>query len=173
MIRLATKEDLNEVECIFHEILDKEAATVSYSNWIKGKYPTKAHAELALNQGTLYVGEEENGRLFGCANLNRIQLDEYVKIPWIYEAEGDEVFVIHMLCIRPDCAGQGRGKEFVAFAEELAREKGCRVVRIDTYEGNTPAANLYQSLGYRLAGKTLFHFQNVIWENLICLEKKL
>ncbi|MBQ7759380.1 GNAT family N-acetyltransferase [Anaerotignum sp.] len=173
MIRLATKNDLDEVEKIFHEILDKEAETVSYSNWIKGKYPTKAHAKKALDEGTLYVGEDENGRLFGCANLNHIQLDEYVKIPWEYEAEGEEVFVIHMLCIRPDCAGQGRGKEFIAYSEELARGKGCKVVRIDTYEGNIPAANLYQSLGYRLAGKTLLFFQQVIWENLICLEKKL
>lgn len=173
MIRLAEEKDLNEVECIFHEILDKEAATVSYSNWIKGKYPTRAHAELALQQGTLYVGEDETGRLYGCANLNHLQLEEYAKIPWQYEAEGDEVFVIHMLCIRPDQAGKGRGKGFVTFAEELARSRGCKAVRIDTYEGNTPAATLYQSLGYRLAGKTLFHFMNVIWENLICLEKKL
>ena len=173
MIRLATEQDLQEVECIFNEILDKEAATVSYSNWMKGKYPTRAHAELALEQGTLYVGENETGRLYGCANLNQLQLEEYAKIPWSYEANEDEVFVIHMLCIRPDCAGQGRGKEFVAFSEDLAREKGCKAVRIDTYEGNIPAATLYQSLGYRLAGKTLFHFMNVIWENLICLEKKL
>ena len=173
MFRLATEHDLNEVEQIFHEILDHEAETVSYSNWIKGKYPTKAHAKKALDEGTLYVGEDENGRLFGCVNLNHIQLDEYVKIPWEYEAEGDDVFVIHMLCIRPDQARMGRGKAFIAYAEELARKKGCKVVRIDTYEGNKPAENLYTSLGYRLAGKTLFFFQQVIWENLICLEKKL
>ena len=173
MIRPARESDLQEVEKIFHEILDHEAETVSYSNWIKGKYPTRAHAEKAWKEGTLYVGEDENGRLFGCANLNHIQLDEYGKIPWEYEGVGDEVFVIHMLCIRPDCARQGRGKEFIAFSEELARERGCKTVRIDTYEGNKPAESLYTSLGYRLAGKTLFFFQQVIWENLICLEKKL
>ena len=172
MFRLATENDLNEIEKIFDAILEKEAATVSYSNWIKGKYPTRAHAEKALQEGTLYVGEED-GRLFGCANLNHVQLEEYVKIPWEYQADGDEVFVIHMLCIHPDVAGQGKGRKFIAYAEELAREKGCRVVRIDTYEGNTPAANLYQSLGYRIAGKTLFFFQQVIWENLLCLEKRL
>ncbi len=172
MIRLATEKDLQEVECIFHEILDKEAATVSYTNWVKGKYPTKAHAKAAMEQGHLYVGEE-NGRLFGSVVLNHIQLEEYAKIPWEYKAEGNEVFVIHMLCIRPDCARQGRGKEFVAFAEEMAKEKGCKVVRIDTYEGNAPAESLYTSLGYRLAGKTLFFFQQVIWENLICLEKEV
>ena len=47
MIRLAKESDLQEVEKIFHEILDHEAETVSYSNWIKGKYPTRAHAEKA------------------------------------------------------------------------------------------------------------------------------
>lgn len=173
MIRLANIQDITEVERIFHEILDKEAATISYTNWVKGKYPTKADAQKALDAGTLYVGEDEAGRLYGSVILNHIQPAEYAKIPWSIDGEGEEVLVIHTLCIRPDCARKGYGKEFVAFSEELAREKGCKAIRIDTYEGNTPAAKLYQSLGYRLAGSTLFHFQNVIWETLICLEKKI
>ena len=172
MIRLAREQDLPDVARIFEEILDKEEREGSYTNWVRGKYPTEAHARAALEKGELYVGEE-NGTLYGSVVLNHVQLAEYAEIPWQYAAKGEEVWVIHMLCIRPNCAGQGRGKEFVAFAEQLAREKGCKVVRIDTYEGNTPAAGLYTSLGYRLAGRTLFFFQQVIWENLICLEKEL
>ncbi len=173
MIRLAVQKDIDAVEQIFHRILDHEAETISYTNWVKGKYPTKADAQKALDAGTLYVGEDAQGRLYGSVNLNHIQPEEYGKIPWLYEAENNAVLVIHTLCIPPECAGRGYGREFVAFAENLAREKGCKAIRIDTYEGNIPAANLYQSLGYRLAGSTLFHFQNVIWETLICLEKKL
>ena len=172
MIRLAREADLAEVARIFEEILDKEEREGSYTNWVRGKYPTEAHARAALEKGELYVGEED-GMLYGSVVLNHDQLAEYAKIPWRYEAKDEEVWVIHMLCIRPSCAGQGHGREFVAFAEELAREKCCKVVRIDTYEGNIPAAKLYTSLGYRLAGNTLFFFQQVIWENLICLEKEL
>lgn len=174
MIRLAKQADIDEVEKIFDEILDTPEM-VRTTSWLKGKYPTRADAQKALDEGTLYVGEDEAGRLYGSANLNHIQPPEYAKIPWEIapESSGAEVLVVHTLCIRPSCAGKGHGKEFVAFAEELAREKGCKVVRLDTYEGNLPAATLYQSIGYRLAGSTLFHFQNVIWETLICLEKKV
>ena len=61
---------------------------------------------------------------------------------------------------------------FVAYAEELGRSQGCKVMRLDTYEGNTPAAALYRKLGYRDAGKTKFNFYGII-EYLILLEKLL
>ncbi len=174
MIRLAKQTDIDDVEKIFNEILDTPEM-VHTTNWLKDGYPTRADAQKALDAGTLYVGEDETGGLYGAVNLNHIQPPEYAKIPWKIEPEcsRDEVLVIHTLCIRPNCAGKGYGREFVAFSEQLAREKGCRVVRLDTYEGNRPAESLYSSLGYTLAGKTLFHFHNVIWETLICMEKKL
>lgn len=174
MIRLAKQTDIDEVEKIFDEILDTPEM-VRTTNWLKGGYPTRADAQKALDAGTLYVGEDGTGRLYGSVNLNHIQPPEYAKIPWkiLPECGGTEVLVIHTLCIRPDCAGKGCGKEFVAFSEQLAREKGCRAIRLDTYEGNRPAKSLYSSMGYTLAGSTLFHFQNVIWETLICMEKKV
>lgn len=174
MIRLAKQTDIDEVERIFDEILD-DGQSAAFTNWLKGGYPTRADAQKALDAGTLYIGEDETGRIYGSVNLNHIQPPEYAKIPWKIapESSGAEVLVIHTLCIRPGCAGKGCGKEFVAFSEGLAREKGCKVIRLDTYEGNKPAESLYSAMGYTLAGSTLFHFQNVIWETLICMEKKV
>lgn len=174
MIRLAKQADIDEVEKIFNEVLDTPEM-VRTTNWLKGGYPTRADAQKALDVGTLYVGEDETGRLYGAVNLNHIQPPEYANIPWKIEPEcdGAEVLVIHTLCIRPSCAGRGYGKEFVIFSGKIAQEKGCKTIRLDTYEGNKPAESLYSSLGYTLAGKSLFHFQNVIWETLICMEKKV
>ncbi len=173
MIRKALVRDLDEVEAIYHEVLDFEAANGSYTNWQKGLYPTKGDAEKALREGTLFVGEDEAGRLYGSIILNHIQPKEYGNIPWKISAENDDVLVIHTLCIRPNSSGKGYGREFVAFAEEYARKRWCKVIRLDTYEGNEPAIGLYSNLGYALAGKCLFHFQNVIWENLVCMEKSI
>ena len=55
----------------------------------------------------------------------------------------------------------------------LAKEKGCKVIRLDTWEGNEPAKKMYPSLGYRLAGDTLFFFEQVIWETLVTYEKEI
>lgn len=65
----------------------------------------------------------------------------------------------------------GAARRFVAFAEELAKSQGCKVIRLDTYEGNEPAKAFYPKLGYRYAGLTEFFFEQVIWENLVCYEK--
>lgn len=172
MIRKATAADLDRAEAIYHEILDYQAATVNYTNWIKGAYPTRDTARAALEADTLYVMEED-GQVVGVVNLNHIQPAEYAKIPWSIPAQGEEVLVIHTLCIPPSCSGRGYAKVFVAFAEELGRKLGCKVIRLDTYEGNLPACALYTKLGYREAGTTLFHFEQVIWENLRCFEKAL
>ena len=172
MIRQAVAGDLDQVARIYDEILDHEAATVSYTNWQKGKYPCRATAEAALDRGWLYVLEEE-GQVAATAILNQEQLPEYRALPWSIPAGDEQVFVIHTLCVPPSRSGRGLARTFVAFAEALGREKGCAVMRLDTYEGNQPALAMYPRLGYRTVGKTLFHFQNLIWENLVCFEKQL
>lgn len=45
VIRKAKEEDLDFAEEIYNEILDNEAKNVSYTNWIKGKYPTRETAK--------------------------------------------------------------------------------------------------------------------------------
>ncbi len=170
MIRKGTAADLDGCAQVYDAHLNHEAATVSYTNWIKGAYPTRATAEKALAAGTLYV-DEEDGVIVGCANLNHIQPAEYAKIPWTIPAREEEVLVIHTLVFRPTHTGGGRGRRFVAFAEELAKSQGCKVIRLDTYEGNEPAKAFYPKLGYRYAGLTEFFFEQVIWENLVCYEK--
>ncbi|KXL51742.1 TDP-fucosamine acetyltransferase [Anaerotignum neopropionicum] len=173
MIRKALDKDLNEVEEIYHQVLDYEAGSVGYTNWQKDLYPTKADAKKALMEGTLFVGEDETGRLYGSIILNHLQPKEYGNIPWKIVVEDDEVLVIHTLCIRPNCSGKGYGREFVAFAQAYAQKLKCKTIRLDTYEGNLPAIRLYSHLGYQLAGKCLFHFQHLIWETLVCMEKKV
>jgi len=172
MIRKATVDDLDAAERIYHEILDKEAATVSYTNWIKDKYPTRNDAMNALEADTLYVMEVD-GQVVAVANLNHIQPPEYRNLTWEIAGEGNEVLVIHTLCVSPTYSGRGYAQQFVAFAEELGRQQNCKTIRFDTYEGNSPATALYTKLGYRIVGVTLFHFQDVIWENLRCFEKAL
>lgn len=173
MFRPATVHDLPAIEAIYNEILEQEdLRPCSFTNWQRDAYPTLRTAQQALEEGTLWVGEEA-GELFGAANLNAVQLPEYDQIPWHFSAAPDEVRVIHTLVISPRWSGRGKAREFVAFCEEEARRQGGRVLRLDTYEGNHPANAMYPKLGYRYAGVTLFFFQEFIRENLNCYEKLL
>lgn len=172
MIRVATADDILEIENIYNEILDYEEQTVSYTNWKKGLYPTADYAKSAIDNGTMFVGEDEKG-MYGCVVLNSVKPKEYNNIPWGIQAKPSEIMVIHTLCIRPFASGKGKARIMMEFIEKYAKEKGYKVIRLDTYEGNIPAATLYPKIGYRYVGTTKFHFQNVIWENLKCFEKAL
>jgi len=172
MIRLATAADLDGVEAIYDAVLTRDEAGPVYTNWQRGKYPTRDTARQALEAGTLYVGEED-GFLWGVMNLNDIQLPEYDEIPWSIPAERHQVGVIHTLCIHPAHNGKGRAAEMAAFSEAECRRLGRTVIRLDTWEGNVPANAMYPKLGYRFAGATEFFFQGYIHEILNCYEKAL
>lgn len=172
MIRPATPNDISEIENIYNEILNHEEQTISYTNWQKGLYPTVDYATSAVNNNTMFVGEDEQG-IYGCVILNNIQPKEYDNITWSTNVDPNEIMVIHTLCIRPSSAGRGKAKIMMKFSENYAKAQGYKVIRLDTYEGNIPAATLYPKLGYCYAGETKFHFQNVIWETLKCFEKVL
>jgi GNAT superfamily N-acetyltransferase len=173
MIRPATAGDLPAIEAIYNAIFDVEEVGPVYTNWQRGKYPTIDTARQVLEQGTLYVGEDESGFLWGVVNLNGVQLPEYADIPWQFAAEDAQVAVPHTLCIHPRRAGQGLARHMIAFCENTARAQGKTVMRLDTWEGNLPANHLYPLLGYSLAGATEFFFQGYIHEILNCYEKKL
>ena len=173
MIRPATAADLRGIEAIYNAIHDAEEAGPVYTNWQRDKYPTLDTARQVLAEGTLYVGEDETGTLWGVVNLNGLQLPEYADIPWRIAAKDEEVAVIHTLCIHPSARGRGYAREMVAFCESEARRQGKTVVRLDTWEGNVPANAMYPKFGYTFVGATEFFFQGFIHEILNCYEKAL
>lgn len=171
-IRKARPADIDAVETIYNAVLDDQEQNTNCTNWQRGSYPTRQTAETALAAGTLYV-QEDDGHIVGCAIFNHEQLPEYARIPWTVPGEGDQVLVIHTLCVPPQNSGHGYAKAMVAYAEDLGRSMGCTALRLDTYEDNLPARQMYTKLGYRLAGSTEFFFQGYIHEILVLFEKGL
>lgn len=172
MIRKATEQDLDWIEASYTELLMREADHGSNTNWQLGVYPTRETARAGLADQTLYVLEEV-GELCASVILNQVQAEVYKEIEWAYPADPQEVLLIHTLCIPPSKAGRGLGKAMAGFALAKAKEMGCKVIRLDTYVGNKPAASLYRSLGYRYAGKAETMHEGVIPEELIFFEKEV
>ena len=107
MIRLASERDLPAIAAIYEAILDHEDATgLHYTGWQRGAYPTLDTAKGILAAGTLYVGTDEDGTVWGSMNFNDWQLPEYAKGRWTIPAEDSEVAVIHTLTIDPKRAGR-------------------------------------------------------------------
>ena len=157
MIRIAKESDLPAVAAVYEAILDHEDATgLHYTGWKRGAYPTADTARNIFNAGTLYVGVDEDGAIWGSMNLNGVQLPEYKNGGWSIPAEDDQVAVIHTLTIHPDRAGQGK-----------------TVMRFDTGVSNAVSNHLYPVIGYRFAGTVDTFFMGYVHCPLNLYEKKL
>lgn len=52
------------------------------------------------------------------------------------------------IAVRPDRQGRGYGRKLLAFAERLAREASCGVIRLYTNEAMTENIALYSRIGF-------------------------
>ena len=172
VIRKAVAADLDAVEAIYDALHTLEEAKAIKTGWIRHVYPTRKTAEAALSLGTLYVLEDE-GTVRAAAKIDQEQPESYARAHWTLPAEAQAVLVLHTLVVDPAIARKGYGKAFVAFYEQEAKRRGCRVLRIDTNETNLPARRLYASLGYREVGVTPCAFNGIPDVNLVCLEKPI
>ena len=118
----------------------------------------------------MYVAEI-GGEVVATGIINKIQVDVYADVDWKYDAPEDKVAVLHTLAVEPDARGKGIGRSFVKFYEDLARERGCEVLRIDTNARNTAARKMYEKLGYTESGIVPTVFNGI--KNVDLVEKKL
>lgn len=172
MIRLAERKDIEKIAKTYESLFLFEESHGSSTNWKRGVYPTSKVPEEKVPQGVMYI-IEENNEICASMVINKEQAQEYADIKWLYQADDKNVLVIHTLCIPPEKAGQGYGRQMVEFAKQYAKKNGCTVIRIDTYAQNENAKRLYQKNGFRIAGHGKMLLQGLIEEEQVYLECKI
>lgn len=172
-IRRANDADIPAIEAIYDAIHSREEAGLTATGWVRGVYPTAATAREAVKKGSLYVLEEDGGKISASARLDRQQLPEYAQAAWAHQVPESEVLVMHTLVVAPERAGRGLGRSFVEFYEAHARSIGCSCLRMDTNVTNTAARAMYSRLGFREAGEVRCEFNGISGVTLVCLEKHL
>ncbi len=172
IIRKATDADIDRIEEIYDRIHDYEEEGKQTIGWIRVVYPVRKTAEDSLERGDLFVMEDE-GDIVATAIINQIQVPDYKYAKWRYEAEDDEVMVLHTLIVDPQNGKNGYGKAFVQFYEDYALENGCHELRMDTNARNQRARAMYAKLGYWEADIVPCVFNGIPDVMLVCLEKNL
>lgn len=172
MIRRACLSDLDSIAAIYAEVHTEIEAGRASIGWQRGVYPERRHAEDAIRRRDMFVLEEA-GSILACGRINRYQGPEYDSAVWSFDADPDEVMVLHTLVVRPDANGRGYGTAFVRFYEDFARQCGCTALRLDTNVINLAARRLYQRLGYREACVVRTPFNGLAEISLVCLDKRL
>ena len=152
MIRKATIEDISAIAALYNEAIDYEDSHVKYTSWQKGIYPTADTARLGVKNDSLYV-LEGGGKLLASVILDTHQPPEYRNVEWGVVAKLNKALVIHTLCVHPECAGLGIGSAIVEFAKEIAKQKRCVAIRLNTTSRNTNAIRLYEKCGFEVVTK--------------------
>lgn len=174
MIRLATHKDIATVAAIYDSVLKQEEQGLLSIGWQRGVYPTEDTARQGVLRGDLFVFEDnDTQKIVAAAIINHVQVPSYADGEWSIEADGNDVLVLHTLVVKPQEAGRGIGTAFVDFYEQLAKEKGCRTLRMDTQAKNHIARALYKKLGYKEIGILPCEFNGIEGIQLVLLEKLL
>ena len=116
---------------------------------------------------------ERDGHVVAAAKINKEQVDVYADGRWEFEADDEEIMVLHTLVVSPSVQTSGIGKEFVKFYEEYALAEGCPYLRMDTNERNKRARAFYKGAGYKEIGMVPCVFNGIDGVQLVLLEKKL
>ena len=171
-IRKATENDIDVIEKLYDAIHTAEENRKQTIGWIRGIYPVRRTAEMALARDDLFVLEDA-GKIRGTGILNKIQVDCYADGRWEHEVPDEQVCVLHTLVIDPDSAGEGYGRAFIEYYEAYARETGCTELRIDTNARNAVARAMYKKHGYTEIGIVPTVFNGIEGVQLVLLEKYL
>lgn len=156
-VRQALPEDLGAVVTLYDGIIELFQAQTGNMGWRKGVYPTEADFQKAIQAGTLYVGELEDGLAAGMI-ITQGTDKSYGDAPWRVEAEDEETAVIHTLGVSPRFTGRGLALQMAQGARALAREKGWRALRLDVLKENEPAHRLYRRAGFQyICTKKIFY----------------
>ena len=167
-VRFALEEDLPAVLDIFFRAI-RSLCAKGIEQWDE-IYPDRKVLSDDIRRKEMRL-LEENGIPVSAFVLNEEQMAEYRAVPWKFlprKFSGESVAVIHRLCVDPEKQGHGFGKISLLCAEEILRNQGFGIVRLDAFSKNPAALRLYESSGYRRAGKALF--RNGLF---YCYEKKL
>lgn len=78
-----------------------------------------------------------------------IEADGLVGYAMIHRRRGSALARLTSVAISPERARSGLGRRLLAVAEESARQRGCKRMRLEVRADNPRAQRLYEAAGYR------------------------
>jgi ribosomal protein S18 acetylase RimI-like enzyme len=149
MIRKAILNDLDQIWQLREEtrVLLKERGIDQWQH----SNPSLETFKNDIHLGEFYVYEKELLILGMIAIKGGIERTYNVIYDgkWGYDLP---YLTIHRLAVKKNYLGTNIAKELLAFADQLAIDKGLNYIRIDTYYTNKYAIRLFEEFGYILRG---------------------
>ncbi len=148
-IKNAKTEDFERVYQFYLDVIEDMQTAEYRPGWQKDVYPTSDSIRGAIENGTLYYGDED-GEVIASFIINNCHEEAYDQCKgWQIDAKPEEITTIHTLAVSMKHQGKGMAGQLVTFAQEKARSEGQKAIRIDVLKGNVPAERLYPRYGFK------------------------
>lgn len=148
IIELGKTKDIDELEKLYDDLNDHLAKGINYPGWLKGIYPIRQNAIDGIANSNLYVARN-NGKIVGSIILSHEPETAYYNAEWEFDSDYSDVFVVHTFVVHPDFLKCGVGKALIDFSVEHSIKSNIKSIRLDVYEKNIPAINLYEKCGFK------------------------
>jgi GNAT superfamily N-acetyltransferase len=166
LIRPAHFADLPRVMDLIRRVVPLMRASGN-TQWDDG-YPSEQIFAQDIEAGELWIAETGDGVLTGVAAFTSTPGHAYDAAGW--DVDEPAVFS-HRLAVDPDQRGSGVAVALMQQAEQVARERGVRTLRVDTGIENLPAQRLIERLSYQFVGEIPLAFRPGL--RVRCYEKRL
>ena len=130
-------------------------------------YPNEAVFENDILLGHLWVCEVDEV-IAGFAAITTDQEPEYADVGWDIS---QTAIVTHRLAVHPHFRGYGVGAALLYKAEDEAKLRGIKFLRIDTNTNNEATKKLFPKCGYTFSGEIGLHFRPGL--RFLCYQKIL
>lgn len=157
-IRPARAEEAEKITEFYYDVIDLLHERGTGVKWEKDVYPTRNDLRNAVKNGEMHIGISD--KRIVCAFRMTGNVESYKGLPWPTEASEEEIRVLHLLTVHPDLKGMGFAKKMVAYAADLSRKEGCKVIRLDVLKGNTAAEKLYLKCGFQFVTEQKIFYED-------------
>jgi ribosomal protein S18 acetylase RimI-like enzyme len=164
-VRRGKIEDVEAVMALVRRVVPLMRASGNLQ-W-DDEYPNAGVFERDVKLAQLWVAEID-GAMAGVAAITTDQEPEYAQVGWDIT---EPAVVVHRLAVDPAFRGQGVAAALMIEAESVARERGVRVLRVDTNSHNEATQRLFPKLGYTFAGEIGLSFRPGL--RFLCYEKRV
>ena len=144
-LRAALAGDVRGVREILAAAANDLTTRFGVAHW--SAIPSMEALRKYADQGDLYVVEAEADAI-GTLRLTDRKIGFY-RSEWFANPKDNAAYLLDM-AIDPRHQRRGIGRRSMRLAEELARAKGSRAIRLDAYAGPAGAGRFYAKCGYRL-----------------------
>lgn len=159
-IRLAVKEDADEIYALYHSLID-----MPFSTWDE-EYPSRTIVEYDLENNDILIMRDAQGKVVAAIAVSTDDEELCDAASWY-----DDVtrwIALSRLGVDKSMQGKGIAKEMLLAAMELCRTRGYEAVRFLVSKTNPYPQRAYAKLNFDICGETeLFEHR---W---LCYQKRL